>query len=286
MKEEEEENTEKFSDDPQENMKTENEILKLKMQAQFGANFMMGGEGELPPEIENAFLQNVLNFEVNYSKGEAVTLAEHLGNPVLKHEDELTDEQIEEEINSFNELISEKEVEVDYIFGPYPQREVHRFIRADLLGSEAEPSIFFAGMTKTYIYEEYYPNNEKEIEESTERFMKQWEEKGFGDYNPELAFSLVSLTGKEIPVDEFIARVQNYFDSFTDFTGFKFMIGHIQVDQQPNGSSMGFSEGAVGFHTTLEDGEPIVIKGNYKLYMDNSMGSWNIMSFVMPGFEL
>ncbi|HEY5368676.1 MAG TPA: hypothetical protein VIJ75_06765 [Hanamia sp.] len=52
---------EKFSDDPEENLRLQNDFLEMKMMAESGAWF--GGEGGLPPEIENQFLKNVMEFE-------------------------------------------------------------------------------------------------------------------------------------------------------------------------------------------------------------------------------
>ena len=49
---------EKFSDDADENLRLQNEFLKLKMMAESGAYF--GGSGNLPPEIENQFLNNII----------------------------------------------------------------------------------------------------------------------------------------------------------------------------------------------------------------------------------
>ena len=54
---------EKFSDDPEENLRLQNDFLKMKMMAESGAWF--GGEEKvgLPPDIENQFLKNVMEFE-------------------------------------------------------------------------------------------------------------------------------------------------------------------------------------------------------------------------------
>lgn len=286
METNDDQNPEKFSDDPQENMKTENEILKLKMQAQFGSDFMMGGDGELPPEIENAFLQSVMNFEENFAKGEDSTLSKHLGFPSLKHEDELSDEEVEKSVEDFNKLLEEKGVEVGYIYGPYPTREVHRFMRENLLESDEPFSMFMPGMTMHLTYEEYCPNHEKDIEKNTKEFMQHWEEKEFTEYSSEMDFTIVSLKGEEMKREGFVERMKAYFDAYTDFKNFKFMIGHIQVDPQGDDLLMGFSEGAVAYQTTLENGEPITVKGPYKLYMTNTGISWGIVSFVMPEFEL
>ena len=49
------EKDELFSDDPQENLRIENDFLKLKLKAQFGDGFFMDSNADLPPEIENQF---------------------------------------------------------------------------------------------------------------------------------------------------------------------------------------------------------------------------------------
>ena len=49
------EKDELFSDDPQENMRIENDFLKLKLKAQYGDAFFMESNADLPPEIENEF---------------------------------------------------------------------------------------------------------------------------------------------------------------------------------------------------------------------------------------
>ena len=50
-----------LSIDPEENLRMENEILKLKLKAELGTepHFM----NNVPSEIENEFLKNVLAFE-------------------------------------------------------------------------------------------------------------------------------------------------------------------------------------------------------------------------------
>ena len=52
---------EKFSDDPEENLRMQNDYLKMKMMAESGA--IIGGRGDLPADIENEFLKNILEFE-------------------------------------------------------------------------------------------------------------------------------------------------------------------------------------------------------------------------------
>ena len=50
-----------LSDDPEENLRMENELLRLKLQAELGADPHM--INPVDPEIENIFLKNIFNFE-------------------------------------------------------------------------------------------------------------------------------------------------------------------------------------------------------------------------------
>ena len=65
---------EKLSDDPEENLRMENELLKLKLQAQFGAS--PGTSEGLPPGIENEFLKNVYAFEQSHGKWNPIRVIE------------------------------------------------------------------------------------------------------------------------------------------------------------------------------------------------------------------
>ncbi|RYD70282.1 MAG: hypothetical protein EOP53_25700, partial [Sphingobacteriales bacterium] len=60
-------NEEKFSDNEEENLRIENELLRLKMSAQFGDAFKMESMHDVPPEIENKFLQNIMEFEEQFN---------------------------------------------------------------------------------------------------------------------------------------------------------------------------------------------------------------------------
>ena len=66
---------ENFNDDPEQNLRIENEILKLKMQAERGALFG-GNMQDLPPEMEAEFLKNVQQFEDSFDIAREITIYE------------------------------------------------------------------------------------------------------------------------------------------------------------------------------------------------------------------
>lgn len=353
MANKENENEEKFSDDPQENLKIENELLRLKMQAQFGDSFMMHSENSIPPEIENKFLNRVMAFENNYQKAEFITLGEKLGIDKPKSSEGMTEVEVTEALKNVEDALDKHHIYLDRIYGPYPDKLIYDFIVNELLAKEVEKVSFLSELwddeaeedesgnendytflneeeneTETnddpnlatgmpeelrisledffnqraeddeqelptfefkngmhYIYEEFHPNNEKDIEKNTIDFMRHWEERSFNEYSSELGYELVTMEGKAIKREVLYKKMFQFFDAFTGFENFKFMIGEISFAEQQDGTFMGHSEGAVKYDAILENGEQMHFNGPYKLYLMRTDNYWSIMHFIMEGFS-
>ena len=91
MKQNELHEEEKFSDDPEENLRMQNDFLKMKMMAESGAFF--GGEGGLPADIENQFLKNLMEFEKANANSKPATIFDILGKPDFEDEKNLGEEK-------------------------------------------------------------------------------------------------------------------------------------------------------------------------------------------------
>ena len=74
-----------LSDDPEENLRVENELLRLKMQAELGGNSYTSPG--LDPQIENEFLKNVMAFENSHANSQPATVFDILGKPYFKKPD-------------------------------------------------------------------------------------------------------------------------------------------------------------------------------------------------------
>lgn len=104
---------EKFSDDPIENLQMENELLKLKLQAQFGASLGIGED--LPPEIEKEFLKNVYAFEQNQGTYTPVKVIDYLGNPDFPKTADQDEESLKIEYDRLIDLMDKKSIAVDFL---------------------------------------------------------------------------------------------------------------------------------------------------------------------------
>ncbi len=333
---------EKFSDDPQENLRMENEFIKLKMKAQFGDSFLMQPESGLPPQIENEFLKHIIQFEENFQKAEFITLAEKIGIKDPKSSAQMTEQEITEELKKLEQVMEEHSIFLDKIYGPYPDKLIYDFIINELLAKEIDKNpgvsnvaqIDISGFLRDqnneeedgsgyddennleedsedgldeedeensetsedmsmpefkngwhFVYEEFHPNNEKDIEKNAAAFMQHWEERSFNEYSMELAYHMVFPPANQMTREELYKKMYLFFDAFTAFANFKFIIGEIKFEEQDNDMMLGHCAGAVAYDALMDNGEVIHYEGPYKLYMERKDNYWSIMYFVMPGFR-
>jgi hypothetical protein len=279
------EEEEKFSDDPTENMKIENEFLKIKLKAQYGDGFFMQeGEHGLPPELENQFLKQMMQFEENYEKAEYISLYEKIGKPTFKPLEELSTNEKKDEIKRLTEIMESHGIMLDINEGPYDDDVIYTFIIKELFEQEVEKESLIEGGFWHFCYEEFHPNDKVEIEKNTHEFLQHWFNKGFNEYSSELAYHFILPEGKEIDRDAFFKKVNMFFDSFVQFKNDGYNVDEVKFELYDNNAGMGHAEGTLTYDAEMENGEIIQYKGPFKLYMQREDKYWSVVYFVMPGF--
>ncbi len=269
-----------FSDDPEEHLKIENDILKIKLQAELGGDFE--SEEELPPEIENAFLKNVIEFEHQFANATTKTLYEVLDSPPFEEAENMSDIQVEQALQDIEELMLQKGVEVDY-GDDYSARLKYCFVTEELFLKES-PFFHVPGMMMHYIYEEFYPNHRLDIKRNAEYFSEHWFNRNFNEYSNEVSPELVTADGKTLTREELFEKFKHIFDSYTTFENTFFSIDNVSFELHEDETGQGFAEGFASYDAILENGETQHFEGPYKLYMHFD-GWWNIFYFVWPGFR-
>jgi len=274
---------ENFSDDPDVNLRMQNEILKLKMQAERDAVF--GGNMEdLPAELEAEFLKNVQLFEDSFDKAEAVTIYECIGQPSYKKIDELKPDEVKEELTRIMELMHSKSIVLD-VQGQYELSVIYKFITEELF-QEKIREVNFPGYTHSFIYEEFHPNHDIDIGNTAQVFLNHWFEKGFDENSLEFADRLVTAEGKIFSREEVIAKLCNCLNSYQRFINIKFKGSDTSFEwHEKEEKGLGHAEGLFSYDAGIESGETIHIEGPFKLYMINEDGYWQIFYFVFPGFS-
>ena len=294
-----------FSNYPAENLRFENEFLKLKMQAERGAVFG-GNMAELPPGIEALFLKNVQQFEDSFDRAELITINEYIGSPTFKKCQELKPGKVEAELRRLMDLLHAKNIVLE-VLGQYDFSIIYRFITEELLFEKIR-DVDFPGYIHHFIYEEFYPDHNADIKRTAQEFIDHWFEKSFDEYCGEFAQQLVTAEGKIFSKDEVIRKLNDCIDSYESFTNIGFMACDTSFEwnetENKDGSDehglndsldtvrdghmaesgMGHAEGMFRYDAVIETGETIHIEGPFKLYLINEDGSWRIFYFVFPGF--
>jgi hypothetical protein len=273
---------EKFSDDPEENLRMENEVLKLKLQAQFGAN--LSDETSLPLDIENEFLKNVYAFEQNHNNYNPIKIAAFLGSPSFQKVENLDEENLKKEYHRLLELLNTKSMAIDFI-KPREDRFKYKFITEELFEHTISSSGML-GMTLHFIYEEFHPDHNLDIRNRSSDFLRDWFRKEFNEFSTELGCQFILANGKTLTREEALVKIKDVFDCYTSFTNCQVAEGEIKFkwnDETQTG--IGHAEGGVRFDAILESGETVHFEGPFKLYLSNEDGWWSIFYFVFPGFE-
>ncbi len=276
---------ESFSNNPQENLRIENEILRMKLKAELGGIY--GGSHNLPPEIENEFLKNILAFEREYANAKTVKLAVLLGNPTIKKEAEMDDAAVVAALQELGELLEQKNIVIDFI-QPRDDRFKYKFITEELLEHETE-DMQLEGMIKHFTYEEFHPDHAAEIREKTLQFLWGWFDRRMDAGSYYFGQQFIQPNGKVLTAEELTGKIQSVFASYTAFSECQYAIEEIQFDlhESTDGTNegMGFAEGGIKYLATLESGEQQLIEGPFKIYFSREYGCWSIFFFYLTGFN-
>lgn len=279
------EDEEKLSDDPEEHMKIENELMRIKLAAQYGDAFHMEGTGEMTVEMENQFLKSIMAFEESIAAGDHITLYERIGKPPYQPVELLQAATLEIALSNLMDLLQQHQVHVDFVDGPYDDATIYRFITEELFNELVDKSPV-EGMIHGFIYEEFHPNHKKEIEKIAHRFLYEWFTRGFIENESLLSDMAITAEGVQLPREKLIEKLRLFFDAFHYFADDKYNIMETSVDiEAGEDNGFGFVEGMLKYDAGIDNDELIHFEGPYKIYFQLLQEEWSVFYFVLPGFK-
>lgn len=273
--------------DEEQRLREENELLKLKIQAQFGG--IHESSDQLSPDLENEFLKNVLAWEEQYNAADSkkIKVADLPGNPEFKPGDSLSDEEIENEWNRLEVLTEEKAVAVIFLRDRDP-RTKYKFVTEELFNHEINEAPSSPGLIWHFTYEHFHPDHEMEIKERTMEFLGSWFDLDTERMKQGIVACYIQPDGSVLSGEEILGKIQHVFDSFRSLEECKFHIFEIKYElyasTDGHQQGLGHSEGVVKYDAILGSGERTTFEGPFKLYMSRDFDWWSIFYFVMEGF--
>ena len=139
-----------------EEIKAENEFLKMKMMLEHGADIQFSCTG--PPEMENDFLKYIMAFESQRANSICTTVFKKMGSPThFKKVADIDDADIENQYAALVEYMNEYGVGLDHCSPNISVRELYRFITEELFEKEIA-DINVPGMMSSF--DEFHPDHE------------------------------------------------------------------------------------------------------------------------------
>ncbi len=289
---------------PEDELRAENEINKLNLELKGGTFF---SSGNIPPEIEKMFLDQIMQFEEAHRNAKMVKLHEYLGAPTWVAETELDEAQIHTELGRILELMTENGIGLD-VQGDYEERVIYKFITEELFEIERQ-DIRLPGMMNHYVFEDFHPNDTLDTNNTTEEFiqlllgnededneededddfdfLRNDEEDEIDDstrYRRELNEICLDKQGNEIPRDKVVAKLLAFRNAFGTIKHLDFEIETTEVIE--NKATVAFqlkyaAQIAGSLQEICFDGE-----GTCYLIREDKGDYWMVQGIKFPGFDV
>ena len=148
-----------------EQLKAENDFLKMKMMLENSAHFggMQDDKNSLDPAIENIFLKNVIAFEKNFaSERNAVKLFDKIGQPTqFLPACDIADNDFEAAWKRLDEYLQLHNICLSACSPKVTAKEMYRFTVEELFEHEMD-DFAMDGFICHFTYDEFYPDIEYE----------------------------------------------------------------------------------------------------------------------------
>ncbi|CAN5294758.1 hypothetical protein BH20BAC1_BH20BAC1_09950 [soil metagenome] len=144
----------------EENLKNENEFLKMKLMLEHGAEFETPQtKNDLPAEAENEFLNYIMEFEKQAAERKTIKVFDRIERPHhFKAVDEIMDDEIDAAWDELGNYLNKYNIDLAVCSPNIDNRELYRFVTEELFDYEMN-DIFIPGGMTCFTYDEFYPDH-------------------------------------------------------------------------------------------------------------------------------
>jgi hypothetical protein len=272
------------SSDEEENLKNENEFLKMKLMLEQGAQFgTMQTDPGLPAGAENQFLNYIMEYEKQAAEKKMIKVFDKIERPNhFKPVNEIPDHEIENAWNNLDEYLQKYGIDLTVCSPNISDRELYRFTTEELFDHEMN-DMNVPGMMSCFTYDEFYPdhkydNTRHAVEDCIGVILK----KEHFDWMPVLKKENLRIND-HYPVSEkeYINLINRFKEAYEDI--------QLQEMNDPVCTIQGNScyvKGNYDVNLTLSS-EEIFIHGDWRVEyeFDEALGFWEIVNVQIEGIN-
>lgn len=147
-----------FENSSREFLRAENDFMKMKLMLEKGAVFGSAEPGMMTPEVENEFLQRIIEMEAQFERSDMVTIFEKIGSPShFVPVEELSDKAIDQAWDQLYDCLCSHAIQLA-VSSPYvSNRELYRFVTEEFFQVEIEASDP-PGVVSLFHYDHFHPD--------------------------------------------------------------------------------------------------------------------------------
>jgi hypothetical protein len=258
---------------------TENELLKLKMMAEFGGDF--AGSEHLPPEVEHVFLKQINKFHQLHEKAGMVRIYDFIGAPLYNHVHDLSDKEIKKELKKILALLRKKGIVVETLSG-IGDKEMYRFVTEEIFKQEIQ-NIRMPNWTIHMLYEEFHPSDEFDIKNQCGTAMAFLFDKSFITADFVFMDEMKSSIGLGIEKEELIEKIDTFKLGYNQmmFVGAEFK--SLEIDSENNTARV---SAMAEFRTQTQKGKrfkPQTAEVHFTLVKEPNTQYWMVEQMVYEG---
>jgi len=186
-------------------------------------------EEDGPPEPYNTWDEYFEDFDRQLEEAPRTTVRKRIGNPKIRLADEIPSAEIEEELDKLLELLYANNVVIDFIHD-IGDREAYVFITEELL-DETMDDIRIPDMYSHFIYEEFHPNDEDDIELWSREFLDAFFKEGTDSFFIPIGDKeLFDADGNPISQEEFKTRTDEFHVLYPAITEYEYEIINLNIE--------------------------------------------------------
>lgn len=235
------------------------ELRKSKLRAEFGA-----GSEPQSDEVEG--------------KKRVAKVNEVLGGPSFRKFEDLSDQELKEELQKVLEFMDLHDIHVNVIYDVDPTK-LYEFVTTELLEQEVEMTAA-SNRKHLFIYEEFHPNHHEDIKRESIAFLQMLLKQDFEFINYHCADKLL-LEEKELPLDQFIDKVTEILDQEAEI-----ILPIVEVKEVRIGETKAKVSCVVQLERVLENqpNQQKQLSADVYHYLD--FGFWSINQVMIPDLGL